>query len=83
VTGDAAEVTREVPVLSVVRARLVRARVATGLVFLSFGTVVGAWTSRVPAIKAGLGLTDLRCPAFLGQWIQSFHSDERPGCESS
>jgi len=65
VTGDAAEVTREVPVLSVVRARLVRARVATGLVFLSFGTVVGAWTSRVPAIKAGLGLTDSQLSAAL------------------
>jgi len=25
----------------------------------------------------------VRCPAFLGQWIQSFHLDERPGRESS
>ncbi len=25
----------------------------------------------------------LRCPAFLGQWIQSFHSDERQTGESS
>lgn len=39
-------------------ARLVRARSATALVFLAFGVVVGTWTSRIPSIKAGLGLTN-------------------------
>lgn len=37
-------------------ASLTRARLATGLVFLAFGTVVGTWTSRIPSIKAVLGL---------------------------
>ncbi len=37
---------------------LVRARVATALVFLMFGTIVGAWTSRIPSIKADLQLSD-------------------------
>lgn len=31
---------------------------ATALVFLAFGTVVGTWTSRIPSVKAGLDLTD-------------------------
>jgi fucose permease len=31
---------------------------ATAMVFLIFGIVAGAWTSRIPSIKAGLGLTD-------------------------
>jgi MFS family permease len=35
-----------------------RARVATSLAFLLFGTALGAWTARIPAIKHDLGLTD-------------------------
>jgi predicted MFS family arabinose efflux permease len=37
---------------------LVRGRIATCLVFLAFGTALGAWTARIPAIKHGLGLSD-------------------------
>ncbi|MEH1124290.1 MFS transporter [Micromonospora sp. CPCC 206061] len=37
---------------------LVRGRVATCLVFLAFGTALGAWTARIPAIKHDLGLGD-------------------------
>ncbi|WP_432827367.1 MFS transporter [Dactylosporangium sp. CA-092794] len=37
-----------------------RARVAGCLLFLLFGTALGAWTARVPAIKHGLGLDDAR-----------------------
>jgi predicted MFS family arabinose efflux permease len=40
------------------RAVLLRARVATSLLFLLFGTALGTWTSRIPAVKAGLGLSD-------------------------
>ncbi|NUS53723.1 MAG: MFS transporter [Streptomycetaceae bacterium] len=39
---------------------LSRARVATALAFLLFGTALGAWTARIPAIKHNLGLTDGR-----------------------
>jgi predicted MFS family arabinose efflux permease len=35
-----------------------RGRVATSLAFLLFGTVLGAWTARIPAIKLRLGLSD-------------------------
>jgi predicted MFS family arabinose efflux permease len=35
-----------------------RARVATCLLFLLYGTTLGAWTARIPAIKHGLGLSD-------------------------
>lgn len=35
-----------------------RARVAAGLLFLLYGTTLGTWTARIPAIKHGLGLTD-------------------------
>ncbi|HEY0805048.1 MAG TPA: MFS transporter [Pseudonocardiaceae bacterium] len=35
-----------------------RGRVATSLLFLLFGTALGTWTSRIPAVKAGLGLSD-------------------------
>jgi MFS family permease len=35
-----------------------RFRVATALAFLLFGTALGAWTARIPAIKHDLGLTD-------------------------
>lgn len=37
-----------------------RARIATSLAFLLFGTALGAWTARIPAIKQDLGLTDGR-----------------------
>lgn len=40
------------------RAVLIRARVATSLLFLLFGTALGTWTSRIPAVKAGLGVDD-------------------------
>ncbi|MGC9669651.1 MFS transporter [Planosporangium sp. 12N6] len=46
--------------MSVDRARLLRARVATSVAFLLFGTALGAWTSRVPAVKERLGLSDGR-----------------------
>ena len=35
-----------------------RERVATCLVFLAFGTALGVWTARIPAIKHELGLGD-------------------------
>src|ERR1700716_1759851 len=38
--------------------KLRRGRVATSLLFLLFGTALGTWTSRIPAVKAGLGLSD-------------------------
>ncbi|SNY66063.1 MFS transporter [Paractinoplanes atraurantiacus] len=37
-----------------------RGRVAASLAFLGFGTALGVWTARIPAIKANLGLTDGR-----------------------
>lgn len=37
---------------------LPRARFATSLAFLLFGTALGAWTARIPAIKHNLALTD-------------------------
>jgi MFS family permease len=37
-----------------------RGRIATSLLFLLFGTALGAWTSRIPAVKARLGLSDGR-----------------------
>jgi fucose permease len=40
--------------------RHMRGRVATSLLFLLFGTALGTWTSRIPAVKAGLGLSDGR-----------------------
>src|SRR3981081_4203273 len=47
-----------------------RGRVATSLLFLLFGTALGTWTSRIPAVKAGLGLSDgslsIARPAFAG-----------------
>jgi MFS family permease len=39
-------------------ARLRRRRVACSLLFLTYGTVLGAWTSRIPAVRHGLGLSD-------------------------
>ncbi|MDG6107770.1 MFS transporter [Dactylosporangium aurantiacum] len=37
---------------------LVRARVATALLFLLFGITLGAWTARIPAVKRDLALDD-------------------------
>ncbi|WP_328470581.1 MFS transporter [Actinoplanes sp. NBC_00393] len=37
-----------------------RARIATSLVFLLFGTALGVWTARIPTIKENLGLSDGR-----------------------
>ncbi|MEV6305424.1 MFS transporter [Actinoplanes sp. NPDC051861] len=37
-----------------------RGRVATSLAFLLFGTALGTWTARIPAIKERLGLSDGR-----------------------
>ncbi len=39
---------------------LVRGRVAASLLFLLYGTILGAWTARIPAIKHALGLSDGR-----------------------
>ena len=39
---------------------VVRARVATALLFLLFGVALGTWTSRIPAVQAHLGLDDGR-----------------------
>lgn len=38
--------------------QVARGRVATSLVFLLFGTTLGTWTARIPAIKHGLDLSD-------------------------
>src|SRR4051794_30262291 len=35
-----------------------RRRVGCSLLFLSYGTILGTWTSRIPAIRHGLGLSD-------------------------
>jgi fucose permease len=37
-----------------------RARVATSVLFLLFGTALGTWTSRIPAVQQHLGLSDGR-----------------------
>jgi MFS family permease len=37
-----------------------RGRIATSLVFLLFGTALGVWTARIPAVKEDLGLSDGR-----------------------
>ena len=42
------------------RDRLWRARIATSLAFLLFGTALGVWTARIPAVKEHLGLGDGR-----------------------
>ena len=46
--------------MDVETAVLSRGRVATSLLFLLFGTALGTWTSRIPAVKAGLRLSDGR-----------------------
>ncbi|BCJ48219.1 MFS transporter [Actinoplanes ianthinogenes] len=40
--------------------RLRRGRIATSLAFLLFGTALGVWTARLPAVKEKLGLSDGR-----------------------
>ncbi|GAA3335165.1 MFS transporter [Amorphoplanes nipponensis] len=35
-------------------------RIATALLFLLYGTLIGTWTARIPAVKQHLGLTDGR-----------------------
>ena len=40
------------------RRTLLRGRAATSLLFMLFGTALGTWTSRIPAVKAGLRLSD-------------------------
>ncbi|MEU8820412.1 MFS transporter [Actinoplanes sp. NPDC048796] len=37
-----------------------RGRVAASLAFLGFGTALGVWTARIPAVKSNLGLGDGR-----------------------
>ncbi|MFG1608135.1 MFS transporter [Actinoplanes sp. NPDC049265] len=37
-----------------------RGRIATSLIFLLFGTALGVWTARIPAVKEDLGLSDGR-----------------------
>jgi predicted MFS family arabinose efflux permease len=39
-------------------AALTRGRVAVSLLFLAYGTILGTWTARIPAIKHTLGLSD-------------------------
>ncbi|GAB3964259.1 MFS transporter [Plantactinospora veratri] len=41
-------------------AALRRGRVAVSLLFLLFGMAIGTWTSRIPAVKEDLGLSDGR-----------------------
>jgi predicted MFS family arabinose efflux permease len=36
----------------------VRGRVAASLLFLVYGTILGTWTARIPAVKQRLGLSD-------------------------
>lgn len=40
------------------RRTLLRGRTATSLLFLLFGTALGAWTSRIPSVKGHLDLSD-------------------------
>jgi predicted MFS family arabinose efflux permease len=40
------------------RQALRRGRVATAVMFLTYGTILGAWTARIPAVKQGLDLSD-------------------------
>jgi predicted MFS family arabinose efflux permease len=47
-----------VPLGVVEPAAVRRGRVAVCLLFLLYGTILGAWTARIPAIKQGLGLGD-------------------------
>jgi predicted MFS family arabinose efflux permease len=40
------------------RSALRRGRVAVSVLFLLYGVILGSWTSRIPAVKQGLGLSD-------------------------
>src|SRR6266568_4499402 len=40
------------------RSVLIHGRVAVSLLFLLYGVILGSWTSRIPAVKQGLGLSD-------------------------
>ncbi|WP_203999509.1 MFS transporter [Virgisporangium aurantiacum] len=42
------------------RGRIQRGRVATSLAFFLFGSALGVWTARIPAVKERLGLSDGR-----------------------
>ena len=44
---------------------LSRRRLACSLLFLCYGTVLGTWTSRIPAVRHGLGLSDTALSAAL------------------
>src|SRR6185437_730024 len=35
-----------------------RARIAVALLFLLYGVILGSWTSRIPAVKQRLGVSD-------------------------
>ncbi|MFI5841334.1 MFS transporter [Catenuloplanes sp. NPDC051500] len=37
---------------------MTKARLATALLFLLYGTLIGVWTARIPAVKERLGLSD-------------------------
>lgn len=46
-------------VTTATRPRLLRrGRVAVSLLFLLYGVILGAWTSRIPAVKQGIGASD-------------------------
>jgi predicted MFS family arabinose efflux permease len=46
-------------VTTATRPRLLRrGRVAVSLLFLLYGVILGSWTSRIPAVKQGLGVSD-------------------------
>src|SRR3712207_3415662 len=49
-----------VPAAAVPGAALRRGRTATALLFLLYGSLIGTWTARIPAVKAQLGLSDGR-----------------------
>lgn len=50
---------RRMSVTTATRPRLLRrGRVAVSLLFLFYGVILGAWTSRIPAVKQGLGVSD-------------------------
>ncbi|MEV4342893.1 MFS transporter [Actinoplanes sp. NPDC049596] len=46
--------------MTTVDRRVGRGRVAASAAFLGFGTALGVWTARIPAVKSDLGLSDGR-----------------------
>jgi len=56
---------------------------AAGTLASAFHARATTATIRAQLINVPARLARLRCPAFLGQWIQSLHSDERQTGESS